>query len=1028
MKRKLSVILALAALILTLCCGAALADAPSFTCQPTVGDVSTDGLKLPVTWETDFVPVRTEIVQNGEVMETLAAGVTSHDFTESVDEYTVRVYPDESTWIESDPFRVDISVITFLLGHGSSQGPHYAYVRKGSSYALPKCMFSSPSDSGWLGHFVEWRVGLGRTPCPVGTVITVSQDMEVAAYWETGYYTIIFHAPVSGIYPEACAEDIDPLTGLLAYKWPYLNYASYQGGTVIRPLMGQLPDWSGYGPAPVHLWWELTETLDENYREPVWAPTSPNHGYTAYSRSVPKVYGFMPSSLGYVTQVEAWPVFGRRGHADYDANGGTGSMQSDVIEVPLGETGTYTVRQNSFTAPSAPSWYRFDGWLLGGETCAAGTVMDVTGADLSFAARWKDQYNDPGFYLYGILDGTAYACSESAESLGDLFTQTGDDVWTARVSSENGCHVSVKYYNGYYNETLWYHAAGSGGTAVLTPASAAGSTADMLEIPAGSFLVILEANGAGGYTLRYEETAPLCTITGDLTGWDHVEMTLNSDGTYTFSAEIDPAVSWSGTFEFFLTLNDVDYTASATVFDTAQELPLAPMDSEENSRCIRLASSGCAVYTFVFSPQDKTLCVTSDLAAPGAFLMGFMGDYPIRMVDPSSGEVSMGEGGGSEPPVRPWQFPGGTTLWASALVSGGEWLEEGPTFYIGSSGQTWGTDSVTVDTVMTLQQGGRCPIWVDGDFDGAEFDFYYCPETHQLMIQRHISFHQLTLYTWNAAEEKPMSEVTDYYEGDTDAFTIAPESAVHYREDWDETPFVLDGDTIVITAPDYPGFHVAAWYPCSVSMWWSSGSTGFELSLYGEEPSLGSGNTLTYPIENVYGDIQLTAVYESGGAEAVSIAFDTLGGVPGPGVQTLLSGGTATEPEAPMKIGAVFTGWYTDAACAADALFSFSTPVTADVTLYAGWQIPEPNGFLKLPAMLTDIGDQAFSGIAAEAVLIPRTVTSVSGNPFAGSSVRYVYGFIGSAAETFAVAADGLAFVPVDDAWLAAHMEEGDTP
>ena len=86
MKRKLSVILALAALILTLCCGAALADAPSFTCQPTVGDVSADGQKLPVSWETDFVPVRTEIVQNGEVTETLAAGVTSHDFTESVDE------------------------------------------------------------------------------------------------------------------------------------------------------------------------------------------------------------------------------------------------------------------------------------------------------------------------------------------------------------------------------------------------------------------------------------------------------------------------------------------------------------------------------------------------------------------------------------------------------------------------------------------------------------------------------------------------------------------------------------------------------------------------------------------------------------------------------------------------------------------------------------------------------------------------------------------------------------------------------
>ena len=76
---------------------------------------------------------------------------------------------------------------------------------------------------------------------------------------------------------------------------------------------------------------------------------------------------------------------------------------------------------------------------------------------------------------------------------------------------------------------------------------------------------------------------------------------------------------------------------------------------------------------------------------------------------------------------------------------------------------------------------------------------------------------------------------------------------------------------------------------------------------------------------------------------------------------------------------------------------------------------------MKLPVMLTAIEADAFSGIAAEAVIIPSTVTTINGNPFSGSNVRYVYGFIGSAAEALATATDGLTFVPIDDAWLASR-------
>ena len=61
---------------------------------------------------------------------------------------------------------------------------------------------------------------------------------------------------------------------------------------------------------------------------------------------------------------------------------------------------------------------------------------------------------------------------------------------------------------------------------------------------------------------------------------------------------------------------------------------------------------------------------------------------------------------------------------------------------------------------------------------------------------------------------------------------------------------------------------------------------------------------------------------------------------------------------------------------------------------------PEPTFFL--PAALTTVGDEAFSGIAAEAVFIPETVKEIIGNPFAGSNVQYIYGISGTEAEIFA--------------------------
>lgn len=84
-----------------------------------------------------------------------------------------------------------------------------------------------------------------------------------------------------------------------------------------------------------------------------------------------------------------------------------------------------------------------------------------------------------------------------------------------------------------------------------------------------------------------------------------------------------------------------------------------------------------------------------------------------------------------------------------------------------------------------------------------------------------------------------------------------------------------------------------------------------------------------------------------------------------------------------------------------------------DTVIYTPNPDEMPLPTLFLPHDLITIEDDAFNGIAAEAVLIPETVTTINGDPFADSSVRYIYGYVGSAAEDFAQGR--YTFVPVED-------------
>ncbi|WP_162502403.1 InlB B-repeat-containing protein, partial [Treponema endosymbiont of Eucomonympha sp.] len=73
------------------------------------------------------------------------------------------------------------------------------------------------------------------------------------------------------------------------------------------------------------------------------------------------------------------------------------------------------------------------------------------------------------------------------------------------------------------------------------------------------------------------------------------------------------------------------------------------------------------------------------------------------------------------------------------------------------------------------------------------------------------------------------------------------------------------------------------------------------------------------------------------GAAVYTVTFDSRGGS-AVAAQTVLKGGKATQPVAPVRSGCLFADWYKDAAYAAAWNFGADT-VTGQTTLYAKWHV-----------------------------------------------------------------------------------------
>ena len=94
----------------------------------------------------------------------------------------------------------------------------------------------------------------------------------------------------------------------------------------------------------------------------------------------------------------------------------------------------------------------------------------------------------------------------------------------------------------------------------------------------------------------------------------------------------------------------------------------------------------------------------------------------------------------------------------------------------------------------------------------------------------------------------------------------------------------------------------------------------------------------TPEISKVTGDADYTASYTSEKIEepaSYKVTFETNGGT-AVAAQTVEENKTAEKPADPSRTGFAFTGWYADAACG--TAFDFTKGITADTTVYAGWE------------------------------------------------------------------------------------------
>ena len=201
---------------------------------------------------------------------------------------------------------------------------------QGSVYALPACGFTAPENK----EFIGWKInGTGELLLP-GTQITVSEDIQLVAQWQTITHTVTFN----GNGGQGSVDAVNKDQGS-TYVLPE--------NTFVAPNDKEFAGWKVNGQGEVLLPGTQITISDDVELIAQW------------------------------NEVVKYIV-------SFDGNGGTGVMSTVLVE----EGETYTLPANPFTAPEGKE---FAGWKVNGEgeLLEAGAQITVSD-DVQLVAQWKD--------------------------------------------------------------------------------------------------------------------------------------------------------------------------------------------------------------------------------------------------------------------------------------------------------------------------------------------------------------------------------------------------------------------------------------------------------------------------------------------------------------------------------------------------------------------------------------------------------------------------------------------------------------
>lgn len=93
---------------------------------------------------------------------------------------------------------------------------------------------------------------------------------------------------------------------------------------------------------------------------------------------------------------------------------------------------------------------------------------------------------------------------------------------------------------------------------------------------------------------------------------------------------------------------------------------------------------------------------------------------------------------------------------------------------------------------------------------------------------------------------------------------------------------------------------------------------------------------------------KLTITLKKAAPETHTVTFDAGEGVSDPAAQTVTDGGKVTMPTNPTRTGYNFLAWFTKDSQGTPQQYDFTTPVTSDLALVAGWEFKAPDAELSV--------------------------------------------------------------------------------